>query len=45
MSRWLADLERQNALVVGRLTVVRFASFHIRYRPDYVVQTLRGLGL
>jgi hypothetical protein len=45
VSRWLADLERQNALAVGRLTVVRFASFHIRHRPAYVVQTLRALGL
>jgi hypothetical protein len=43
--RWLADLERQNALAVGRLTVVRFASCHIRHRPEYVIQTLRGLGL
>lgn len=45
VSRWLADLERQNSLALGRLTVVRFASFHIRHRPAYVVQTLRGLGL
>ncbi len=45
VSRWLADLERQNSLAVGQLTVVRFASFHIRHRQEYVVQTLRGLGL